>query len=109
MAREVIKKVLKESDWDWTQENQMDVPIKEIEDWVDNTKAEVWDWINKLREFDKNAPQMTWSGVEEFDDQNKMITLSIRGIGDDLRNIYASFESIKGEMDYIRNPEKYDE
>jgi hypothetical protein len=38
-----------------------------------------------------------------------MITLSIRGIGDDLRNIYASFESIKGEMDYIRNPEKYDE
>jgi hypothetical protein len=38
-----------------------------------------------------------------------MIALSVRGIGDELKNIYASFETIKGEIDYIQNPEKYND
>jgi hypothetical protein len=38
-----------------------------------------------------------------------MSALSVRGIGDELRNIYASFETIKGEIDYIQNPEKYND
>ena len=38
-----------------------------------------------------------------------MVALSVKGIGDELWNIYASLESIEGEMDYIKNPEKYNE
>jgi hypothetical protein len=109
MERKLIKKILKESEWDWTQENQVDVPLQDIVDWCDNNGPQIFEWIQKIKEFYKQAPQMSWNSNDEFGDENKMIALSVRGIGDELRNIYASFETIKGEIDYIQNPEKYND
>jgi len=108
MEREVIKKVLRESEWDWTEEDNIEAPIDEVESWVLGNETVVRDWIKKIKDFYEKAPQMNWSSQEEFSDQDKMIALSVKGIGDELRNILASFETIKGEMDYIRNPEKYE-
>lgn len=109
--RKTIKKILKEeNEFEWAQEYQMDVPLQEIVDWCENNRIQIAGWIQKIDEFDKHSPQMKWDGDDsEFADENKMIALSVRGIGDELKNIYASFEAIKGEIDYIQNPEKYDD
>jgi hypothetical protein len=109
-VNETINKILKESEWDWTQENQVDVPLQDIVDWCDNNGPQIFEWIQKIKEFNKHSPQIKWDGNDsEFGDENKMIALSVKGIGDELRNIYASFETIKGEIDYIQNPEKYND
>ena len=109
-VNETIKKILKESEWDWTQENQVDVPLEEIVNWCENNTIQIIMWIQKIREFDKHSPQMKWDGDDsEFADENKMIALSVKGIGDELRNIYSSFKTIKSEIDYIQNPEKYND
>jgi hypothetical protein len=111
MEREVIKKLLREFDgeWEWTEENHTEVPLTDIESWVNETKYKITPLIQKIDEFYKTAPQMNWSNNDDYNDQNKMVALSVKGIGDELRNIYASLESIEGEMDYIKNPEKYNE
>jgi hypothetical protein len=108
MEREVIKKILRESEWEWTGENQTEAPVNEIESWVNANQEIVELWIKKIKDFSEKSPQMTWSNQEEFNDQNKMIALSVKGIGDELTNILSSFVTIKNEMDYIRNPEKYE-
>ena len=107
--RKKIKIILKEeNDFDWAQENQMDVPLQDIVDWCENNRIQIAGWIQKIDEFYKSAPQMKWGGDDsEFNDENKMIALSVRGIGDELRNIYGSFETIQSEIDYMQNPEKY--
>lgn len=109
MEREVIRKILRESEWDWTEENQIEVPLTDIESWVNETRYKISPLIQKIDEFYKVAPQMDWNNNDDYNDQNKMIALSVKGIGDELRNIYASLETIEGEMGYIRNPEKYDQ
>lgn len=110
--KNLIKKILKESeeDFNWTQENQMDVPLQDIVSWCDANGSQIFEWIKKINEFYGHAPQMKWDGDNsEFTDENKMIALSVKAIGDELKNIYASFETIKGEIDYIENPEKYND
>ncbi len=109
MEKDIIKKILRESEWDWTEENKTEAPVDEIESWVNSNQGQVELWIKKIKDFYEKSPQMDWSSSNDYNDQNKMIALSVNGIGDELRNILASFETIKGEMDYIRNPEKYDE
>lgn len=109
MERDIIKKILKESEWDWTEENQTEAPINEIETWVIKNQNDIKEWLKKIKDFYEMSPQMDWSSSDDYNDQNKMIALSIKGIGDELKNIYSSFETIKSEMDYIRNPEKYNE
>lgn len=109
MEREVIKKILRESEWDWTEENQTEAPINEIESWVIKNQNDIKEWLKKIKDFYEMSPQMDWDNNDDYNDQNKMIALSIKGIGDELKNIYSSFETIKSEMDYIRNPEKYNE
>ncbi len=111
MERKNIKKLLREFDheWEWTEENQTEVPLRDIESWVNETKYKISPLIEKIDEFYKTAPQINWDNNDDYNDQNKMIALSVKGIGDELRNIYTSLKTIEGEMDYIRNPEKYDE
>jgi hypothetical protein len=105
-----VHTIKEENDFEWTQENQTDVPLEEIVNWCENNRIQIAGWIQKIEEFDKHSPQMKWDGDNsEFADENKMIALSVRGIGDELKNIYASFETIKGEIDYIQNPEKYND
>ena len=104
-----IRKILKESDFDWTKENTTEVPIKEIEGWVDKTRYEVAGWIQKIEEFHKNSPRVDWSDKESVTSKNSMITLTVKGIGEELRNIYGSLDSIDDEIDYIRNPEMNDD
>jgi hypothetical protein len=105
-----VHTIKEENDFEWTQEYQMDVPLEDIVNWCENNRIQIADWIQKIDEFDKHSPQMKWDGDDsEFADENKMIALSVRGIGDELKNIYASFEAIKGEIDYIQNPEKYND
>jgi len=106
--RNLIKNILKESDFDWTKENTTEVPIKDIEGWVDKTRYEISEWIQKIDEFHKNSPRVDWSGKESVTSKDSMITLTVKGIGDELRNIYGSLDSIDDEIAYIRNPEMFD-
>jgi hypothetical protein len=106
--KKIIKKVLKE-DFDWIEENQIDLPpIQDIHIWCDNNGPQIFEWIQQINEFYKQSRQINW-GVDLSDDEDGMIALSVKGIGDELRNIYASFETIKGEIDYIQNPDKYND
>jgi len=104
-----IRKILKESDFDWTKENTTEVPIKEIEGWVDKTRYEVAGWIQKIEEFNKNSPRVDWSDKESVTSKDSMITLTVKGIGDELRNIYGSLDTIDGDIEYIRNPKMFDD
>ena len=104
-----IRKILKESDFDWTKENTTEVPIKDIESWVNKTRYEVAGWIQKIDEFHKNLPRIDWSDKESSTSKDSMITLTVKGIGEELRNIYGSFDSIDDEIAYIRNPKMLDE
>ena len=104
-----IRKILNESDFDWAKENTNEAPIKEIEDWVDKTRYEVAEWIQKIDEFYKNAPQVDWSDKESVTSEPNMVALTVKGIGDELRNIYSSFDAIDGDIEYIRNPKMFDD
>lgn len=101
--KKTIKKILRESEWDWTQENQIEVPIQDIGDWCENNRTQIAGWIQKIDEFYKNAPQM------EYDNDEGMMALSVRSIGHELINIYSSFDTIQDEINYIQNPEKYND
>lgn len=108
--REVIRKILKESDeLDWLRDSETDVPLDEIIDWIDTSLPLINKWIQKINQFNKQSPQMSWNDETEFSDENKMLALSVKGIGDELRNIYSSFETIDGEVEFIKNPNIYDE
>jgi len=109
MMRNKIKKILRESDFDWAKENTNEVPIKDIEDWMGKTRYEVAGWIQKIDEFYKNAPQVNWGIRGDMGDEDKMLALTVKGIGDELRNIYSSFDSIDDEINYLRNPEMFDD
>ena len=53
---------------------------------------------------------MKWDNDEsEFSDENKMVALSVKAIGDELRNIYSSFDTIQDEINYIQNPDIYND
>lgn len=107
--RNLIKNILKESDFEWTKENTTEVPIKDIEGWVDKTRYEISEWIQKIDEFHKNSPRVDWSGKESVTSKDSMITLTVKGIGDELRNIYGSLDTIDGDIEYIRNPKMFDD
>jgi hypothetical protein len=105
--KNIIKKILKESEWDWTNEADKDVPINEISNWVEETRYKISPLIQKIDEFYKQAPQTKWD--DEKIDNDQMTALSVRSIGDELRNIYSSLTTISDEINYLSNPELFDE
>lgn len=104
--KKTIKKILKESEeeWGWTQENHVDVPLQDIVDWCENNRTQIAGWIQKIDEFYKNTPQMIYD-----DNDEGMTALSVISIGHELKNIYSSFDTIQDEINYIQNPEKYND
>jgi len=93
------------NDFDWLEDTDTNLPpIQEINNWCENNRKQISDWIQKIEEFSKRSPKMRWDDMDEFGDENKMIALSVKGIGDELRNIYSSIETIGNEVDYIENP-----
>ena len=104
-----IRKILRESDFDWANDSSVDVPLDEISEWTYETRYKVAPFIQKIDEFYKQAPKVNWSNREDMNDEDKMIALSVRAIGDELKNIYSSLESIENEIHYISNPSMFDD
>lgn len=102
-----IRKILRESDFDWVNDNNVNVPIDEISEWAYETRYKVASFIQKIDEFYKQAPKVNWDNMEDMNDEDKMIALSVRSIGDELRNIYSSLDTIDDEINYIKNPELF--
>jgi len=98
-----------ENDFDWAQEDNIDVPLDEINSWCENNKDQISSWIKKIKEFNEKAPQMNWDENDDFYNNDKMSALSVKGIGDELINIFSSFQTISDEMNYLRNPDLYNE
>lgn len=107
--KEGIKKILRESDFDWVNDNKTEVPLDEISEWVYETRYKIAPLIQKIDEFYKQAPHVNWDNKGDMNDEDKMIALSVRGIGDELRNIYSSLDSIDDEIHYISNPSIFDD
>ncbi len=105
--KNLIKKILKESEWDWTQEDSREVPIQDIKTWCEDNKAQISEWVQKIDEFYKHSPQIDWDSSESLNDENEMIALSVRSIGHELKNIHSSFDTIGDEINYITNPELF--
>jgi len=105
--KEHIKKILRESDFDWVNDNKTEVPLDEISKWVYETRYKIAPLIQKINEFYKQAPHVNWDNKEDMNDEDKMIALSVRSIGDELRNIYSSLDTIDDEISYIKNPELF--
>ena len=103
----LIKKILRESDFDWVNDNNVNVPIDEISEWAYETRYKVASFIQKIDEFYKQVPKVNWDNMEDMNDEDKMIALSVKGIGDELRNIYSSLDIIDDEINYIKNPELF--
>jgi len=109
--KNIIKKILRESDdFDWVDEDKTDLPpIKEIHEWCDKNRNKISNWIQKIDEFYKRSPQMNWGNQNDFNDDGRMIALALKSVGDELRNIDGSFETISGEVDFINNPKMFDD
>jgi hypothetical protein len=105
--KNLIKSILKESDFDWTNDSNTEVPIEEISEWVYETRYKISPIIKKIEEFYKQTPQVNWNDKVDMSDDDKMIALSVRSIGDELRNVYSSLETIDDEISYIKNPELF--
>jgi len=104
--KNLIKKILRE-DFDWVNDNNVNVPIDEISEWAYETRYKVASFIQKIDEFYKQVPKVNWDNMEDMNDEDKMIALSVKGIGDELRNIYSSLDTIDDEISYIKNPELF--
>ena len=107
--RDRIRKILRESDFDWANDSSVDVPLDEISEWAYETRYKVAPFIQKINEFYKQAPQVNWSNRDDMNDEDKMIALSVREIGNELKNIYSSLESIENEIHYISDPSMFDD
>jgi hypothetical protein len=108
-VKDRIRKILRESDFDWANDSSVDVPLDEISGWAYETRYKVAPFIQKIDEFYKQAPQVNWNDRDDMNDEDKMIALSVRAIGDELKNIYSSLESIEDEIHYISNPSMFDD
>jgi hypothetical protein len=106
--KNIIKKILKESEWDWTNEADKDVPVNEISNWVEETRYKISPLIQKIDEFYKQAPQVKWDKDEEVGN-DQLVALSVKSIGDELKNIYYSLETISDEINHLSNPELFDD
>lgn len=107
--KNIIKKVLKE-DFDWLEDEETNLPpINEINEWCEQNKTQISKWIQQIDEFYRKSPQIKWGDESDFNDDNVMVALSVKGVGDELRNIYSSIETISDEVDFIKNPNMYDD
>jgi len=105
--KDKIRKILRESDFDWVNDANVEVPIEEISEWSYETQNKIFPMMRKLKDFYEQAPQVDWTNKEDMEDEDKMIGLSIKQIGDELSNIMSSLESIDDEINYIKNPELF--
>lgn len=107
--RDKIRKILKESEFDWAGE-PLDIPTDEIEQWCDDNIRTVSGLIQRLVELEKKLPKVDWSTMTKeqmYTEETQKILLVIQMRGD-LENIYSSIQQLDEGIMEFKHPEDYE-
>ncbi len=90
--KDLIKKILKEGDFDWVPKSTDEIPLEDIQKWCFESRYKIAPIIQKIDEFVKSNHRNVVDFGRMTDEEEVMY--SIRQIGVEFKNIYGSLNEI---------------
>jgi hypothetical protein len=99
--KHLIKKILKENEFEWAGE-QLDIPTDEIEKWAQDNQNIVSNYVQRLQQLEDKLPKVDWDNPKDIYTTETQNTLGIIQLKNDLRNIYDSIEELQNGIDELK-------